>query len=161
MSAEIRSRIVAFLREIGLSVQARRLPGPTFLPGIRVEHGGLVFDPDRLRYPGDLLHEAGHLAVVPAIDREVMDGEIVANAAHEMAAIAWSWAAAVHLRLDPRVVFHPHGYKGGAEALIENFTHGRYVGVPMLEWRGMTDYQRAGAEQSATRYPVMKQWLCD
>lgn len=105
--------IVGFLRRIGLVVDERTLAGPTFLPGIRVERGGLVFDPYRLAHPGDLLHEAGHLAVVPPGQRAAMDGAIDADPGEEMAAIAWSWAAAQDLGLAPEALFHADGYKGG------------------------------------------------
>lgn len=152
--------IVGFLRRIGLVVDERTLAGPTFLPGIRVERGGLVFDPYRLAHPGDLLHEAGHLAVVPPGQRAAMDGAIDADPGEEMAAIAWSWAAAQDLGLAPEALFHADGYKGGSDALIENFRQGRYIGVPLLEWRGMTDWQQPSAQHSATRYPAMKRWLC-
>jgi hypothetical protein len=54
-----------------------------------------------------------------------------------MAAIAWSYAAARRLGVAPDIVFHPQGYKGGAAALVENFTAGRYIGVPLLQWWGM------------------------
>ena len=30
------------------------------------EQGSIVIDKDALLYPGDILHEAGHIAVVPA-----------------------------------------------------------------------------------------------
>lgn len=152
--------IVGFLRRIGLVVDERTLAGPTFLPGIPVERGGLVFDPYRLAHPGDLLHEAGHLAVVPPGQRAAMDGAIDADPGEEMAAIAWSWAAAQDLGLAPEALFHADGYKGGSDALIENFRQGRYIGVPLLEWRGMTDWQQPSAQHSATRYPAMKRWLC-
>jgi len=154
------TRIIGFLRHIGLAVEERTLVEPTFLPGIRVECGGLVFDPVRLAHPGDLLHEAGHLAVVPPEQRAAMDGAIDANPGEEMAAIAWSWAAAQGLGLAPEVLFHAGGYKGGSSALIENFLQGCYIGVPLLEWRGMTDWQQPSAQHSATRYPAMKYWLC-
>ncbi|MEW5836972.1 MAG: hypothetical protein AB1832_18070 [Pseudomonadota bacterium] len=152
--------IVGFLRRIGLVVDERTLAEPTFLPGIRVERGGLVFDPYRLAHPGDLLHEAGHLAVVPPGQRATMDGAIDADPGEEMAAIAWSWAGAQDLGLAPEALFHADGYKGGSDALIENFLQGRYIGVPLLEWRGMTDWQQPCAQHSATRYPAMKRWLC-
>jgi hypothetical protein len=77
----------------------------------------------------------------------------------EMAAIAWSWAAALHLGIAPSTLFHPDGYKGGSAALIENFSAGRYIGVPMLEWLGLTvGDQRAQAEGIAP-YPAMVRWL--
>jgi hypothetical protein len=59
------------------------------------------------------------------------------------------------------LLFHPAGYKGEAAMLRENFASGRYIGVPILEWRGMTDYRQAGLAVGTPRYPVMKKWLCD
>ena len=71
-------------------------------------------------------------------------------AAEEMMAIAWSYAAAVHLDLDPAVVFHEGGYRGGSASLIEAFARPSPLGVPMLEWLGMT-----------RDFPVMTRWLFD
>jgi hypothetical protein len=143
-------RILQFLREIGLTVSVGEIERPTFLPGMRIEAGGLRIDPARLKYPGDLLHEAGHLAVMPAERRRPADGEMAGDGGDEMAAIAWSYAAALHIGLDPRVVFHDDGYKGGSRALLENFAAGHYVGVPMLVWLGMT---------TVAEYPGMRRWL--
>lgn len=122
----------------------------TFLPGIEVRHGVLTFDPERLLYPGDLLHEAGHLAVLSGSERAIAHGLVGDDAGREMAAIAWSWAAALELGLAPSAVFHPAGYKGGSNSIIENFTGGHYFGVPMLEYYGLT---------GRGEFPVMRRWL--
>ncbi len=57
---ELTGKIVTFLRNIGLEVRAGSVENGTVLPGIRVDAGVLVYDPARLQFPGDLLHEAGH-----------------------------------------------------------------------------------------------------
>jgi hypothetical protein len=145
------NRIAGFLNEIGLPVRAGEIPEPTFLPGIHVFGGVLVVDEGRLAYPGDLLHEAGHLAVTPAARRDSIDGNAGDDGGEEMAAIAWSYAAAVHLELSPDVVFHAAGYRGGSSSLIDNFGAGRYVGVPYLKWIGLT----------GDAYPAMTRWLRD
>lgn len=142
--------IVTFLRDIGLEVRIAPLPPPTFLPGVTLDRGAIVYDPEHLAYPGDLLHEAGHLAFIPAATRAVVSDGWPFDAGEEMAAIAWSYAAALNLGLDPSVVFHPHGYRGGSGAILTNFEAGRYVGVPLLQWADMTE-----------RYPVMTRWLRD
>jgi hypothetical protein len=155
---------VAFVRRIGLEVAF----GPicdsgvtTFLPGIRIERGMLLVDRARLLEAGDLLHEAGHLAVMTPEDRERADGPLEASPADEMMAIAWSYAATIHLALPPAFVFHDAGYRGGSQALIDNFAHGRFVGVPMLDWIGLTvDPNRSGAKEGAV-YPTMIKWLRD
>jgi GNAT superfamily N-acetyltransferase len=153
--------IVAFLIGIGLGVRAGEIGGETFLPGIQVDHGGLLVDAARLKYPGDLLHEAGHLAVMSPARRRRAHIDVGKRAAEEIAAIAWSYAALVHLGLDPAVVFHPDGYRGGSQALIENFTGGHTIGVPMLQWLGLTLDAGRAAETGDAPYPAMLKWLCD
>ena len=156
---EIVSRLVSFLTEIGLDVQARTLPGDTFLPGICVARGVLSYDPEKLRYPGDLLHEAGHLAVKSSADRAVAGDNLGGDPAEEMMAIAWSYAAILHLQLPPEIVFHPDGYRGGSQSLLENFAAGRYLAVPMLQWLGMTYDEKQAHEQGVPPYPKMTNWL--
>src|SRR4051794_36994060 len=68
-------RMVEFLRRIGLAVEAADLADPTFLPGLRIESGCLLVDAARLRYPGDILHEAGHPAVAPPRRRAAMQAD--------------------------------------------------------------------------------------
>jgi hypothetical protein len=155
----ITTTIVAFLRAIGLVVRPGTVPEHTFVPGIWIDRGEIVVDEAHLRFPGDLLHEAGHLAVAAPARRPTIVGDAGPDAAEEMMAIAWSYAAAVHLQLDPAVVFHAEGYRGDSAALIENFQQGRYFGVPVLQWLGMTyDAAHAPAHQVAP-YPNMVQWL--
>jgi hypothetical protein len=77
-----------------------------------------------------------------------------------MAAIAWSYAAAVHLGLSPAAVFHPDGYRGEAASIADNFVQGRYFGVPLLVWRGLTDSATATAGGSCA-YPCMRRWLVE
>lgn len=153
------AQIVDFLRSIGLTVQARTLTKRTFLPGIRIERGGLLVDEAALRHPGDLLHEAGHLAVVPAARRPQLTNNVSSDPSEELMAIAWSYAALVQLQLDPAVVFHDEGYKGGAASLIENFTAGRPIGLPMLQWIGLTLDERNAQAQGLPPYPHMLRWL--
>ena len=151
--------IVAFLRGIDLVVRPGRILEQSFLPGIWIDHGALVVDESCLSYPGDLLHEAGHLAVASPERRQTIVGDAGSDAAEEMMAIAWSYAAVVQLQLDPTIVFHPAGYQGGSAVLIENFQQGRYIGVPVLQWLGMTyDAIQAPSYQVAP-YPHMVQWL--
>ena len=152
-------RLVAFLRGIGLVVRPGQVPEQTFVPGIWIDRGVLVVDEACLRFPGDLLHEAGHLAVAPPERRSMIDGDAGSDAAEEMMAIAWSYAAVVHLQLNPAVVFHSDGYRGDSAALIENFQQGRYIGVPVLQWLGMTYDDTQAAAHDAEPYPTMIQWL--
>lgn len=155
------STIVSFIREIGLLVIEGQVQDPTFLPGILVDHGTLRFDGGKLQYPGDLLHEAGHLAVMPPERRRRAHVTVGKDGGEEMAAIAWSWAALVHLKMDPGVVFHSAGYHGGGQAIVENFAAGRYFGVPFLQWRGLTFEPRQAKRLGVEPFPTMLKWLCD
>ena len=148
----VTNAIAEFLAEIGLKLEKADLPQPTFLPGICVDAGTLLVDEKRLKYRGDLLHEAGHLAVLSADERRNVSEEMAVDPGMEMAAIAWSWAALQKLGLEADELFHADGYKGGSHALIENFSRGRYVGVPLLEWMGLTTMQE---------FPRMRCWLRD
>ncbi len=150
--------IIAFLVEIDLEVEACEINEATFLPGIRIHRGTLQVDEKKLAYPGDLLHEAGHLAVTPANDRPRLEGDLGGGGGLEMAAIAWSYAALLHLGLPPEVVFHSDGYGGGSECIIDNFSKGRYVGVPILDWAGMT-ISPDRATPADDPYPAMMKWL--
>jgi hypothetical protein len=146
----IAKHICTFLVTIGLPVRAGAVPGPSFLPGIAIQNGVLIVDEDRLLYPGDLLHEAGHLALLPRDARRTVHGDAGDDGGLEVGAIAWSYAAAVHLGIDPAVVFHEAGYRGASQSILENFKAGRYIGVPIIEWVGLT---------TAETYPAMHTWL--
>lgn len=110
----------------GIGIEAREGTAANgFIPGVRIEEGVLLVDLDECM-PGDLLHEAGHIAVVPRMFREGLTGDLedcpaveemmgymeahpeafdspedpIARGilqAGENEATAWSYAAAVHL----------------------------------------------------------------
>ncbi len=156
---ELIEKIAAFLREIGLEVQTGILGDDLVLPGIKVRHGVLIYDPAKLKFPGDLLHEAGHLAVKSASDRKLADGDVGGDPAEEMMSLSWSYAAAVHLQIPPEVVFHPAGYKGGAQTLLDDFAAGRYIALPMLQWLGLACDEKKAGETGAAPFPKMQHWL--
>jgi hypothetical protein len=155
------SRMAGFLAGIGLDTAPAVLSEAGFLDGLMISHGVLLIDEVRLAYPGDLLHEAGHLAVVTGAQRKLLYGNAGSDPGEEMAAIAWSYAAALYLGIDPAVVFHPNGYSGGSQAILQNFSQGRYFGVPMLEWFGLTADKKTAALPQVSRYPHMLKWLRD
>jgi hypothetical protein len=151
-------RILDWLRQIGLSVRFAPLDSSTFLPGVTLEPGGLLVDPERLLYPGDLLHEAGHLATMLPARRASTGSNAGSDMGDEIAAQAWSYAAAVHLGLAPEIVFHAAGYKGSAQNLMDVYRDGK-AGVPLLQWMRLTlDSQRA-EEAARPSYPHMIRWL--
>lgn len=150
--------ILAFLARIGIPVVVATLDEKTFLPAMTVRGGAILVDPDRLEHPGDLLHEAGHIALTDPALRPKLDA-VGDDPGEEMGAIAWSWAALLALGLAPEILFHDAGYRGASAAFIANFSAGRTLGVPMLACWGMTaEPHRAGADGLAP-YPAMTRWL--
>jgi hypothetical protein len=151
--------IVDFLVGIGIPVRTETVTGPTAVPGITIAEGGLVVDPDAAHHPGDLLHEAGHLALLPPSERAVASGVLPPEAgALELGAICWSVAAARHLGLDLATVFHPDGYRGEADWLVETYDAGLAPGLPLLVWAGLT--WEPGTEPAGERpFPAMRRWL--
>lgn len=156
-------KILDFLGEIGIPVIFSALGKECFLPGLSIESGAIIVDQEKLEYPGDMLHEAGHLAVVPAADRSQLSGPTIGqrtdHAAEEMMAIAWSYAACVHLGISPYFVFHEGGYHGGGKEIADNFIEGRYFGTPMLQWVGLTAEASKATELGINPYPFMIRWL--
>lgn len=152
--------ILDFLRAIGIGVEERALPPGTFLPGVRVVAGALVVDRATLRWPGDLLHEAGHIAVTPASQRSLLHDAIDdADTPHggEMEATAWAYAAIVHLGLPSTVLFHEGGYRGQSAALAMTYDAGVHLGAHGLMQAGMA-VCGVGVDAAAA-YPRMQRWL--
>lgn len=158
-------RILAFLGEVGIPVREATIEGDSFLPGVRVADGGLRFDRARLRWPGDLLHEAGHLAVLPPARRTAMSDDLPGHEAvphaGEMEATAWAWAAIVAIGLDPSVLFHEGGYRGLSPSLVVTFSMGVYPGAQGLAQAGMAALGADAAARGVAPYPAMLRWLRD
>lgn len=146
-----------FLAEIGIPTQEVELTVDTFLPGILIENGGLLIDPAKLLYPGDILHEAGHLAVTPAAERAQLSGNVMAGKpdqngvdGEEIVAMLWSYAASEAIGIPPEIVFHPSGYRNASNWILDNFRQGIYPGLPLLVWMELT---------TTEGFPKMTRWL--
>ena len=158
------SKCTPFLKSIGIEIIFRKIDAISFLPGLLIENGHIIVDREKLLYPGDILHEAGHIAVTPAIDRSFLNDQKVLESksreTEEMMAIAWSYAACLFLELDPLIVFHASGYNGTGEGIMENFQNGSFFGIPSLQWCGMTT-EPGRSRNGEEVYPQMMKWLRD
>jgi hypothetical protein len=92
----------------------------------------------------------------PAVRHEF---RLAPNGGEEMATRAWSYAAAQHLGVPVEVLFHPEQHNGNSDMLIENFTAGRYIGVPLLQWFGMTVEPRVAVKGGVVPFPHMLRWV--
>ena len=156
----ILSTILNFLEEINIEVKEQELDDTTLLPGLDIFKNTILMDRSRMKYPGDLLHEAGHLAVTAEEDRSKIgtpemppewptDGD-------DMATILWSLAAAEHLKLPLESIVHKHGYKNESDWIVQEYRNGNYIGLPLLEWMGLCTTK---ASEATSVFPTMLKWL--
>ena len=155
---------MSFIREIGIETAYAAIDdGESFLPGLLIANGKIIIDENKMKFPGDILHEAAHIAVVPAAERKNLAGKDIGMRkdadAEEMMAIAWTYAACVHLQIDPHFVFHEHGYKGGGAAIVENFEEGNYIAYCFQHWLCKTTTFKENNDELT--YPAMKKWMRD
>jgi hypothetical protein len=180
--------IAGFLNDIGIPCAEGYVPDESFLPGVAVAGGTLVYDAAALGSPGDLLHEAGHIALVPArfrglVDDDVdavitglidgtatlpagaapaTDGEIALLRQSEPVAGAWSYAAAMAIGAPAACVFWGETYRGKAEALIGQLEQGFHIGI---QWLARFGYCTApppfGDPMEPAPFPHMRRWLAD
>lgn len=171
-------RVVRWLSDKGLEITSGTRHVHPFNPGIWVESGALVYDPD-VAHPGDLLHEAGHLAVLPSCLRLHANGDFddvtprigeymaahpnalafpedpVARAMIEggdSSAIAWAYAAALAAGVDPWLTCE-RGFpeEDDGRAALEALQAGTFVGIANLAASGMVASRR--------EFPAVRRWL--
>jgi hypothetical protein len=150
-------KLATFVCSIGIEVEASIIDWKTRFPGLEIREGAVLVDEGQLIHPGNILHEAGHIAVHDPSRRSHRTFEPTKG--EELGALAWSYAATVHLGLGAEVVFYPGSYTGWATALVENFAEGRYLGVPLLQRYGMAVEPRLAAERGVEPYPHMIRWV--
>jgi len=155
---------------------------PSFNPDsyVWLHKGRLYYDPEKFHI-GDFLHEAGHLAVLPSIARPFATGEIEESTSHAIVeylnthqdsffdqpedpiaraclqagdaeAIAWSYAAAVKLEIDPVIVFE-NGFPTDEDRADVQLS------VSMNAYPGINGLRAGGFFKSVKDYPRMERWL--
>jgi hypothetical protein len=158
-------KVLFFLNTIGIDIIEKELDETTFLPGLCLGANCIYIDFEKLLYPGDILHEAGHLAVTTSSERKLIGTEEMPKdwptQGDEIGAILWSYAAICHLELPLEFVFHPNGYKNNSDWFISNFSSGNHIGLPFLEWAGLTLSENRAAIEGKKAFPIMQKWLRD
>jgi len=170
----------SFLRSIGLQlIEDSEAKG--FCTAVTIHDGTIRFDPTRA-VASDLLHEAGHLAVIPAEYRpragdnvdeiiETMCAEIGAaiatdpnydpDAPHiraimqagETEATAWAFAAGRASGLPDHVIIQDHDYDGAGRDVR--------IGLAMNAYLGINGLVHGGMCVSTKTYPALTRWLQD
>jgi hypothetical protein len=139
--------------------------------------GELFFDSSSCA--ADLLHEAGHIAIVPTIFRHGINDDVdegfgalfendkVRNLhpdhplmrallqCGDCEATAWAWAAGVAIGLPPSAIIRNRDY-GSSGAMVRTQLLGlSYLGIHGLHHAGLCRLPRAGG------FPTMRKWLQD
>lgn len=172
------NEVIEHLRAVGLVVEI--IPGATgFISGVRIVSGSLHVDP--MCPPSGLLHEAGHLAIVPARFRAFMDDNLevgikrmfmeidamglepdhplqrAAMQCSDPEATAWAWAAGLAAGLAPEAIILDSEYCGAGAEIRAMLMAGQYMGINGLAHAGMC--KRGPRVDASDRYPVMQHWL--
>lgn len=140
---------LSFVNEIGLVARYGEVPKGSFLRGVLIQNGELIVSP--LARPADLLHEAAHLALLPAQFRprandnlegviawmfeETTDCDpcselsIAVMQSGDCEATAWAWAAGKAIGLNPDEIIHGGSYDGTGASIRHMLASNAYVGI--------------------------------
>lgn len=163
------NEVIAFLEKIGLQmVRVERLEG-NFLEGVKIVNGAVHYQDNAAI--SNLLHEAGHLAIIPENIRHMADGNLddcfesmfdkIAHVdpEHEITkallqcsdteATAWAWAAGKHLGIREETIIRDVDYDGEGESIRLMLSEGHYFGINGLAASGMS---------STRTFPAMRIW---
>ena len=179
MHCEHAEAVMQFLNEIGLPVNIE-CGANGFTRHIRIEKGQLFVDPDA---PASaILHEAGHLAIVPERFRHYLSGDLEEGVeaifsqldqlnedpdsplsqammqAGDAEATAWAWAAGKAVGLPEEVIIQDHEYDGDGASIRLGLSLGYYLGIHGLSRVGFC----AVRPMKPTLYPVYPElsfWL--
>lgn len=178
---ECAERVLGFLERIGIEVQRVDTLQGGFVPGIKIVAGCLQASP--VATVSDLLHEAGHIAIVPAAYRSMIEadadestGRIVDKAQlstldlqdpllirllqiGDAEATAWAWAAGKYLDIPETLIIRDSDYDGGGAVQRQMLSMGRHFGVHGLQAAGFCLVRANPYRSAATVYPQLKYWL--
>lgn len=174
------SVVLDFLGHLGLPVHAvSRVPEGSFMATVFIRDGGLEVLPQAT--VADVLHEAGHLAVIPsrfrtyaqddvdqAIERmfealadEADDTPLMTAAMHagETEATAWAWAVGCYLGLPSDVIIQDADYDGTGADIRTALTHGAYQGIQGIGHAGFCARGARDRAQGRPTFPTLAYWL--
>jgi len=150
-----------------LDWKSEKPPGASgFEPGVRILEG--VLQVDQACAPSALLHEAGHLAVVPERFRGLMSDDLASGMRRmfeelpnmnldpdhpleraaiqccESEATAWAWAAGLRSELAPMDIIQDAVYNRSGAEIRAMLQAGQYVGINGLAHAGMCKARALG-----------------
>lgn len=153
----MKQNLLNFLRSIGICVhEVDSLPEKGFVDNILLKDGKMYITP--YASISSILHEAGHLAIIPAqfrhlasgdlrglqqmfdaLDNEPLDSHLMRAALQcgDTEATAWAYAAGVHLGIPEKLIIQDDEYSGTGNEIRAMVAIGYYFGVHGLQHAGM------------------------
>lgn len=173
------ARVLVFLREIGIPCEIEH-GARGFAEGVRIDAGALLVDPACSL--STLLHEAGHLAIVPGRYRGWMSGnlyagmrrmlqDVQANGAEpdsllwravvqcsDPEATAWAWAAGRHLGIQPEIIIADEDYDNCGDSVRLGLKTGHYLGINGLQHAGFCIVRANAYRPEQAVFPRLNFW---
>ena len=153
----MKQTLMNFLRSNGLVVhEVEKLPEIGFIDEVLLKNGEIYITPEAKI--SSILHEAGHLAIIPtqfrhfasgdlrglqqmfdALDNEPPDSPLMRAAIQcgDTEATAWAYAVGVHLGIPEKLIIQDDEYSGTGNEIRAMVSIGHYLGVHGLQHAGM------------------------
>lgn len=179
MLCDLAEQVLQFLLKIGLDVEVvPRASG--FIEHVEIQDGKLRVDPNAPA--SGLLHEAGHLAIVPASYRHFLSGDLMVGikrifAEVDLAAFepdsplqrallqigdsevtAWAWAAGIAAGVPEEAIILDHEYSGEGADIRTALAAKSYLGINGLSHAGFC-VMRPNPYRPLPVYPALAFWL--
>ena len=184
MSIEQNQKIMQFANEVGVTCLAvEENLAEQFVPHIEIRNGVILFNV-ALASPADLLHECGHLALLPNSERVLFSGNLYAGferylsmdfkvdsleyyimqAADDCAVTAWTWAAGLHLGFTDEEIIHDDDYDNTGKTIRTQLALGQHQGISGLHYAGYTQKPKIQLQllhPERNYFPKMAYWTAD
>jgi len=176
---KLRKNVYDFLISIGIKIEIKEST-KGFFDHIHIQDGRLIVDKNASI--NDILHEAGHLAVLPGRFRKYASGNIsgvinkmlkeidfsnpdapearAAIQCGDVEATAWAWAAGMHLTLPPEIIIEDADYDNWGEEMRLSLSRNSFFGINGLAAAGFCVTNNALSVISGKPvYPNLAMWL--
>ena len=167
---KLKQNLLSFLRSNGIVVhEVETLPESGFLESILLKNGEMYIKPEAKI--SSILHEAGHLAIIPsqfrhfasgdlhglqsmfdALENEPLDSPLMRAALQcgDTEATAWAYAVGVHLGIPEKLIIQSDEYDGTGDEIRAMLSIGAYLGIHGLQYAGMC---------TKREYPSLIRWV--
>ena len=178
-------KTVDFLNKIGLNTvfeNNNSVFNKTFIKNVSIIDGTLFIN--KKTKISDLLHEAGHLAVLHPDYRKLINNNLTSilqkmateidtakqenekyGYCEEVCATAWAGAVGFYLKLKDNDIINKKQYQNGGADILCSLKNNCYIGIKQLQYAGFcVQYEpakRLTQFADLPVYPQLKKWLQD